>query len=573
MMIGRVASRSAFTALFVVLFSLSTTPEAQGMPILKAGVIDATGHETLPCLYRDVASLSGGLLIAYDYVEEGDPQPRRAHLFNSLGKEISISVPAGARLQKIFIPRKSIGKDNYTGDTVPEGTLLEVQYRGCDMLVTPEGKMLFDSTALSLEHTQDGTLIVRNATVPICAFDGETGKKTVDLNEIERHLLPSRGYGLLINGRSLFSTSVDGSLLWGYHDADGKVVIKPIYKQAHDFDRDGMAAVSLIDDFGKEHFQFIDTTGKRISPPEFLGAEPWRNDLTVVSVRTEEGKRRYGIVNRKFEYVLKPEWSALHSMTEGCYLGTLTDADVSQVIDANGKSLHGPYDAGKLVNVSGGVFVCRVVEDVPPRLRRLRLVSADGKPLYPEPIYVRKDFNMAFGMAVFHADSMPPEFKSDVYTVVTKEGVTASGIVAHELMPIAPNALLKRIVIKEFSPRAWASDPQDRMYLYSIFLQQHNIINMKRAELETYLGKADDGNFYSMCHTMMAPFGFGLELLYDNDVVTGWRWLEKTKGRPKRHPWVTKDVIFDWSPYDYRNPYREPLDKLPLIDKASETGK
>jgi hypothetical protein len=526
--------------LLIVSFLFSTTG-AQALPMFKYGIIDTSGHEVLPCKYGDVWYLGNGLFRAVDFMNDGETGVPRTHLFDSNGKEIEIKLPEGSSLLGIFIPRRALMSPAYVPGTLPEGTLFEVHYRNYQSVTDRNGKLLFENPSLSIQHSQDGSLVVMGASDPICAFDGETGERVIEAGRLKRYMLSQSGFGKLSQNRISFSRDVDGHLLWGYYDAEGSVAIEPKYTDARDFDDAGMAAVRYRNAEQKGRFCFIDTDGKTLSPPEMVGAEDWHDGLAVVAVRSGDKEKRYGIVNRNFEFVVKPEWASLEYAQDDCYFGWKTESTDAMLIDGNGNRKSGPFLKLTTHDRSRAMMLYKPLQFGPLNAVPAKLIMESGETLFSNPRFLA--YWLENGVAVFREQAHFLSRGPSNFTIVTNKGVTATGVNAYDLAPATQDRLIKHVVSGQFCSRTWQSDARARRYLFSLFLREHTLIGMQRSEVQKYLGATDHNDLYAMCPGVLMAFGEGLELRYLDDRVTGWRWVKFVNGEAKYLPWNDTNVL------------------------------
>jgi hypothetical protein len=104
----------------------------------------------------------------------------------------------------------------------------------------------------------------------------------------------------------------------GYMDLDGNIAIEPRYDQGGEFE-EGLAAVQL-----EGHWMFIDKSGAVIA--EFPGgiafAEPISDGLSLVSADRDQPGRKFGYVDRKGQWAVKPVWDDAEPFHEGlAYVG------------------------------------------------------------------------------------------------------------------------------------------------------------------------------------------------------------------------------------------------------------
>lgn len=110
--------------------------------------------------------------------------------------------------------------------------------------------------------------------------------------------------------RGLAVVREKGSDLWGYIDKKGSYVIAPQFSSAKPFAGNGLAAAKSDDLYG-----YIDKTGAFLIPPRFQEAGDFdRNGYAIV----REGDR--GLIDKKGNYVIKPEYSYLRLRDDGVYI-------------------------------------------------------------------------------------------------------------------------------------------------------------------------------------------------------------------------------------------------------------
>lgn len=84
---------------------------------------------------------------------------------------------------------------------------------------------------------------------------------------------------------------------WGYIDANGQLVIRALYDRAKPFS-EGLAAVALDNEDGDTVWGYIDRDGRMRIKPRFETAGVFHDDLAKVSV-TSHGQKRAFFIDRK----------------------------------------------------------------------------------------------------------------------------------------------------------------------------------------------------------------------------------------------------------------------------------
>jgi hypothetical protein len=121
----------------------------------------------------------------------------------------------------------------------------------------------------------------------------------------------------------------------GYMDLEGNVAIEPRYDQGGEFS-EGLAAVQL-----GGHWTFIDKLGAVIAefPAGVAFAEPLSDGLSLVSADRSQPGRKFGYVNRKGQWAIRPTWDDAEAFHEGlAYVGNWKDGKAAY-IDHKGRSI------------------------------------------------------------------------------------------------------------------------------------------------------------------------------------------------------------------------------------------
>jgi hypothetical protein len=120
---------------------------------------------------------------------------------------------------------------------------------------------------------------------------------------------------------------------WGYVDKTGKVVIEPAYGIACDFTH-GLAAVEQNGVCG-----FINKKGETVIPMQYIDAHNFTSEgYAVVGISAGHRKVKYGVIDKKGNYVIEPEYNEMQADGNEFYVGNLEDGrPVYGYINAQGK--------------------------------------------------------------------------------------------------------------------------------------------------------------------------------------------------------------------------------------------
>ncbi|HLG04225.1 MAG TPA: WG repeat-containing protein [Bacteroidia bacterium] len=165
---------------------------------------------------------------------------------------------------------------------------------------------------------------------------------------------------LPVYGEGLFR--VRGGNKYGFIDTSGKMVIQPSYEFATAFgegkaiaSNNGVASIidkkgnKIVADLGRGAgmyrfnnglvrcrseeglYGYMDSTGRRIIPPQFTAADDFSNNRAIVSIG---GK--YGLIGRSGNFIIQPEYEFFYDLDDG-YYQFKTAEGLAGVIDSTGK--------------------------------------------------------------------------------------------------------------------------------------------------------------------------------------------------------------------------------------------
>ena len=83
-----------------------------------------------------------------------------------------------------------------------------------------------------------------------------------------------------------FRARLSGDEIWGYHDQNGKVVVKPKYTKAEEF-VDGLGRITLLNDDVEWRYGFVDGTGKEIIPLVYSQVGQFSEGVVAVSQKNK----------------------------------------------------------------------------------------------------------------------------------------------------------------------------------------------------------------------------------------------------------------------------------------------
>ena len=490
------------------------------------GLLDSKGRTIVPPKYSQIDYAGHGLFIMSS-VNEPDPYIRgtERYLFTTAGEEINVKVPEGGRFRRILWLSDDQLENDAPVQALPKNTLLtfikEHRYGICDI----DGNQIVEPLYECIDVPHDGVAMM------IRRFDEKTQLSVFDVHKRLVKELPLKNVGSLFHSDlqnfTYFSEGLAacnlkdkrGCLRYGYIDVDGNVVIEPRFANAGPF-VNGIATVSLFE--GEQCNYTIDRTGKMISP-ELLEVKQFRGNYAIAKYRALQGG--FGIVNRKFEFVVKPDYGEIHAVRKrGTY---------SHFFDLKRYIVRPPdyYLCGNSV-LSGD---CRFLFKFPPGCRpNCDDVDESRWGCWKSGSYTYFDSS---GKEIPKPKTIEQSSKpSSVYSVALDR---------YELTINTDTG--------KFDRRYWSlghDRPISRLTMFTRFLDEYDLIGMNVEELEKLLGPGEKDRHYSKpqppTHSYFLISGYCLDNLavsvkvtVSNGKVESWCFNTMYKDLPA----VTSNVI------------------------------
>lgn len=125
---------------------------------------------------------------------------------------------------------------------------------------------------------------------------------------------------------------------WGFIDKSGKMAIPPkfdcVYRKGFS---QGLAAATLGDPEGKKNNGYIDKSGNWAIKPQFDIAEPFTENVAVVTIDYKNG-----LINKKGEYIVTPQYNSIRNISGGLAAFQKEPGAKWGYIDLNGNEVIAP---------------------------------------------------------------------------------------------------------------------------------------------------------------------------------------------------------------------------------------
>lgn len=557
-----------FLAVFISVYVAGRPCEGRDM----MGVFDLKNKAYISCTYKNIQYIGCGIYLCEGF-ENGpgtkleklsfvpfSSMPERvrkeAERFGSkkqktirdkFGNLVKVKLPSKTALIDVFISEKT--KNAYLRDQnktieagLPNDALLAVAgvdgMGVCDLqgnlLVEPNYPALVVGGADSWKVTGFQWDEAKNKLVQVqiplparctVAVPKET-KKTQDLPEPMK-----RAY----EGLAVYRNS-EG--LYGYVDEQGKIVIQAKYYSAGHFSG-GVAAVRLNPREGSEKSQycFIDKTGKIVSPI-FWHISGFYGDYALVTdiggesaVPGQPWRHHQGLIDRNYDYFVPLGLHSIRYLPEGFWvIGNGLEPAV--VLDRQGKEVFRAPEHASLCNESGDTHIFMATGAGKRKLlyydkdwKLIKEVEGDPGQRSSRPSIITK--GLTFGYDVQSA-------------VVDEMGNFSIPYENAKFLYAESDRFIKTEFGTTFVKEDWDIPNRARAREFELFLKQYKLLGMKRLEVESLLGPGNSRNGNPNAFYTISGFGAScgnavtsVEIEYDNDVVSRWRYLNIGS----RHEW------------------------------------
>lgn len=509
--------------MFLIGFVASSLPVFScQMPQYKGGLIDLHGREIMPCETNSLKYLGDGLFVSYE-VEKSSDRPKGVfHFYNSDGKLLNPRVPEGWELTQVFVPHPN-AMSEVSIDDLPTNSLLGLKRGRKHRLVDMHGKNV-------LSKDQDY----------LCCFPYD------DFLVFSEHSMPEH---LGADDPALFAFNPNtGQKFYG------KDVERFVYKHDVPFERMNkkeIAAQIMKVNHLDSKSQWVDIRHPIRGQSTLFEPEPldgWNDNLAVVYCG-QKGSQGYklGLINRNFEFVLAPEFSKLKYLRQDLYLSRKEKTDSCIAIDSHGKalSLFPPHTINAYV--SDDLMVCEHAANGVDSRTAVSLIDCDGKVLHTVPNSRVESFRA--GVAVLATNDWSCMWHDNVLSILTRDGVTASGLIGVKAEPTSNKHLLLSKLNLHLDWPQWANAVHGirRELQFAYMLQELDLIGRTRTEIEARIGKPEQvGEIFVLESGNNTKDLNAFQIRYTGDRVSAWRWINRRGDKDICGPWNEKNVIVDW---------------------------
>ncbi|HWR60865.1 MAG TPA: WG repeat-containing protein [Clostridia bacterium] len=229
--------------------------------------------------------------------------------------------------------------------------IAEVSEKAGWKLIDRTGKQIMESGYLYTYDFSEGKTVVTDESGRSYLY-GENGQVLFDTEGSIDEL----SYGM-----AAFSRKAGGDkYLWGYIDAEGKVVIEPEYEGAQSFSKD-KALVRI----SEGRFGLIDRGGKLLGEFETSMARGLSEDVFVFSSTDKENRQRYGYMTADGEVMLDAVYTEAQEFVDGlAIVNAARDYENKYgVINKSGEFVI-PAEYGQIADLGNGIYAVPEAQDV-----------------------------------------------------------------------------------------------------------------------------------------------------------------------------------------------------------------
>lgn len=519
--------RCALVCLSTVLALFCTPIEVSACksPGYAGGIIDVHGNQIAPCEHRSLSYVGDGLFQSFERDSNSKVLKLRVKYYNKDGKQLNIEVPKDWQANRVFVPHPGAPSELSITE-LPANSLLGLSFNGINRIVDTKGRELIPASKNWYScFPYDDYLVFSERELPehlgadhpaYFAFNPSTGKKY---------------YGKDVE-RFVYKNAVP------FERIDKQAISRQVLKVNHLADKYSRADICLP--FRQQSSLF-----------ESSAVDGWNNDHAVVYcdvAGSQTGK--YGVINRNFEFVLQPQFSTLKHLYGNVYFSRRAESDASVAIDTTGRQLsllppntHNAFSSEDLI-------VCEQQAGDPGSLTSVSLVSREGAVLHTVPNSRVQAFKC--GIVVLETNNWQCLWHDNVLSILTRDGIMASGIEASKAEPISRDRLLLSKLDLKLSIMDWyyASCGVRRELQFSYILRDLDLIGQSLQKVEELFGKPDAfGNTFELEKSRSSPDFNGFELKFEDNKVSAWRWINRRGAQDLLGPWITSNVQVDWIPF------------------------
>lgn len=492
---------------------------------MRFGVTDASGRDVIPCKFKGVKYLGGGLYLAQDFDPTNSASvSHQWRLFTRAGSEIKVVVPKGYTLCDVYLPDSSKSKHRMTA--LPVGTILKVHnksYTLCDLkqhLLLPQGRYeriesldedMFDVQALKGEPPDNVQML----------FDARS-HQLIDLNK-KMLQWTFKGGTIAFHTYGIMQTS-------GLIDRTGKVLWEAPYN-IQEQPKNGESLANFTGDFKtpttdlNSHTVLIDAHGK-ITAPDLDGFGAFTDGYAWAI----KGNRQ-GIIDRNFHFVTDTTYSTIAPFSNGLYGAQKQGSPQLCVLDKTGKELYTlPVDAIKFdLNFANSPYIVCLLK-APANQQIEAFYDKSGKEIWRGTTEELQNFRCSNK---------------------TLKQKTLQQLMYAWHMP-GSDRIIKMEIDKSFSPREWKDEstkrgdgPFDlgglhRGEMFNKLLANYDLIGMPKAKLELLIGKPDCNDYYVLLRGPCGRHWHGLEVNYEKGFLKRWRIIDS-----EHHgTWIGTNVVW-----------------------------
>ncbi|MGE5328214.1 MAG: WG repeat-containing protein [Deltaproteobacteria bacterium] len=214
-------------------------------------------------------------------------------------------------------------------------------------IINKSGKFILQPIYSYISNFSDGVTIAQSDKYSIV---NEEGKKIFETNSSIYNF--NQGLATLIQ-------EAGGKTLYGYINKDGKIVIKPQFQYAKDFEN-GKAIVITADDKtavidktgtiiktfdykidainqdiavfydkNKDKYGYTDLKGNILIEPKYTQANPFEEGYAVVNNAQESYDNEFGLIDSNGKFIIEPKYNYIKRIGKDLYAVSLSDKDIS----------------------------------------------------------------------------------------------------------------------------------------------------------------------------------------------------------------------------------------------------
>jgi len=502
----------------------------------RYGLTDETGKDIVPPDYSTCDYVGNGLfLMAGINPKDRFHAAKDKHIFTRGGVELKFTLPADSELKEIFWLGTDAERDTTSElPDLPAETLLTFERGSKSGLCDRNGTVVVEPGEFVLNRVKigDGLAVIRATAgkrAPVTKEGQQFRFSILDLKSRKIEVFPFDADELsaFSEGIAWFKPTRQYETFGFYRRDTGKSELRKEFWTVGAF-RDGLCSVRLKQATDSSPKDAVIDDNFRIVSPKDMEVQEFYGELAVARNRKDK-ERKFGLVNKKFEYVVAPAYRSIMPIFEnvgerfGSYIerSRVRNPALYWANALNAESYSALSPQGKLMF------------EFPEKFQRVEIIDA------PDCLRVTRQNFQSFEVAYINFEGK---------RVQQPKRPERAG----EVFSIAAPGIFTRCVLRDtsrFDPQLWLSGGAGhRLELFAQFLRENDLIGMPKSKVLELLNSNGHAE-YVQPGTRAAiryslHYNLGLRIYFEDEKAVKWAF---EKNGQSLAPYFTNVLVSDFS--------------------------